>query len=226
MSNVLEIDSVMLSFDMRRVLQNIWLRLETGKVTGLLGSNGSGKSCLMKIIFGELEPEDKSLRINDVHISGCRRYTSDMMYLPQFSFIPGCLSIKKIFHLFELEFNVFLEYFPIFEQYTNIKIKNLSVGERRILEVYCILCSKAKFAILDEPFSQIMPVHVEVFKQIIASEKNNKGILVSDHYYRDIIDVCDNIYVLADGKTTLISNLGQIEELGYARMDLGEELYA
>ncbi|MEG0519456.1 MAG: ATP-binding cassette domain-containing protein [Bacteroidales bacterium] len=221
MNNVLEIDSVRLSFGNRQILQDIWLKLETGRVTGLLGRNGSGKSSLMQIIFGELMPEDKSLRMNGIPILGCYRNPHDMMYLPQFSFIPGSLSVSKVFQLFKIDYACFLDYFPHFEQLKESVLAELSGGERRVIEVYCILCAPTGFAILDEPFSQIMPVHIEVFKQIIANQKRTKGILLSDHYYRDIIDSSDAIYILANGKTTLISSLKQIEELGYARMDLG-----
>jgi ABC-type sugar transport system ATPase subunit len=52
MTNILEVDSILLEFDLKRVLQDVYLKSETGKVTGLLGRNGSGKSCLMKILFG------------------------------------------------------------------------------------------------------------------------------------------------------------------------------
>lgn len=230
MADLLEIDGVMLYFGPKMVLQNICLKLDTGKVTGLLGRNGSGKSCLMKIIFGELEPNDKSLRINGVPILGCARNRSDVMYLPQFDFIPNHLSVKRVFGLFGVEMGRFMEYFPHFGEVADAvpehvlpyvgdrKMRQLSGGEKRLVEVYCILCSKTKFVILDEPFSQIMPIYVEVLKQIISAEKLHKGILISDHYYRDIIDVSDHIYVLVEGKTTLISNLQQIEELGYARM--------
>ena len=50
MINTLEVDSVILDFGSRRILQDVYLKSETGKITGLLGGNGSGKSCLMKII--------------------------------------------------------------------------------------------------------------------------------------------------------------------------------
>ena len=56
MTNTLEVDSVILEFDSKRVLHNVYLKSETGKVTGLLGRNGTGKSCLMKILFSSLIP--------------------------------------------------------------------------------------------------------------------------------------------------------------------------
>lgn len=56
MTNILEVDSVILEFSSNRILHDVYMKSETGKVTGLLGRNGIGKSCLMKIIYGELVP--------------------------------------------------------------------------------------------------------------------------------------------------------------------------
>lgn len=63
MKNILEIDSVILEYGLKRILQNVYLKTETGKITGLLGRNGSSKSSLMKILFGELNPSNKSIRL-------------------------------------------------------------------------------------------------------------------------------------------------------------------
>jgi ABC-type lipopolysaccharide export system ATPase subunit len=94
-------------------------------------------------------------------------------------------------------------------------MKNLSGGERRIVEIYIILASKTKFCMLDEPFSQVMPVHVSTFKKIINEEKKNKGMILTDHLYEDVIDVCDDIYVLLNGKTYLTNNRDDLTRLGY-----------
>ena len=57
MNHTLEVDSIQLAFNNRRILSDIYLKCETGKITGLLGRNGQGKSCLMKIIYGTLSCE-------------------------------------------------------------------------------------------------------------------------------------------------------------------------
>ena len=64
MENRLEIDSVQLSFGEKAILKSIYIKSETGKVTGILGRNGCGKSCLLKLIFGEIHSSEKSVRIN------------------------------------------------------------------------------------------------------------------------------------------------------------------
>ncbi|MCK5731105.1 MAG: hypothetical protein KAH68_08520, partial [Draconibacterium sp.] len=109
----------------------------------------------------------------------------------------------------------FIEYFPNFEKYYNFKLRSLSGGENRILEIYLILASKTKFCMLDEPFSQVMPVHVDTIKRIINEEKKNKGIIITDHLYEHIIDICDDIYVILNGKTYLTKDKNDLIKLGY-----------
>ena len=215
MTNILEVDSVILEFDLKRVLQDVYLKSETGKVTGLLGRNGAGKSCLMNIIYGELSLNNKSIRINGKALINRTRSPETLRYLPQFGFIPKNLKIKRIFKDFNLNFSRFLEYFPGFEKYYNLKLKSLSGGEKRIIEIYSILASNTKFCMLDEPFSHVMPVHVETIKSIIDYEKKNKGIIITDHLFEHIIDICDEIYVITNGKTYLTKDDHDLIKLGY-----------
>lgn len=218
MTNILEVDSVILEFDSTRVLQNVYLKSETGKVTGLLGRNGSGKSCLMKILFGELIPNDKSIRINGSALITSKRSPKDLRYLPQYRFIPNSLTIKRIFSDFRLDFADLIWNFPEFEKYYKSKLIDLSGGERRIIEIYTILVSQSRFCMLDEPFSHVMPIHVDSIKKIILKEKEKKGIIITDHLYKHIIDICDDLYVINNGKTYLTKGIEDIETLGYARV--------
>jgi len=215
MKHSLEIDSVILEFGNKRVLQDVYMKCETGKVTGLLGRNGSGKSCLMNIIYEKLSPTNKSIRLDGIAwLTGFSK-PETIRYLPQFHFIPKSLSVKRIFKDFELDFFGFIHHFPGFQNYYKTPIKKLSGGERRIIEIYIILVSKTKFCMLDEPFSQVMPVHVDTIKRIISRERQNKGIIITDHLYRHIVDVCDDLYLIKDGKTYLTNGMQDLQRLGY-----------
>lgn len=217
MKNTLEADSILLAFKNKRILQDIYLKSETGKITGLLGRNGSGKSCLMKIIYGELTPEDKSIRINGCSLTTNYRSSQQMSYLPQFHFSPSKVRVKRIFKDFEIDFSAFNRLFPSFKKFYTTQLKNLSEGERRIIEIYAILMTKSQFCMLDEPFSQVMPLHIESIKQLIVEQKIHKGIIITDHLYEHIIDICDSLYVLKDGKTHLTKQIEDLENLGYIR---------
>ena len=219
MKNILEIDSVILEFDNKKILQDVYIKIETDSITGLLGRNGSGKSCLMNIIYGKLIPTEKSVRLNKKYNS--KKYFSEkiLTYLPQFNFIPKSLTIERVFTDYKIDFDGFLNYFPEFKKYYKTKIKQLSGGEQRIIEIYVILVSDTKFCMLDEPFSQVMPKHIDTIKRIIISEKKRKGIIITDHLFEHIIDICNEIYVINNGKTILTKSIDDIEKLGYARIN-------
>ena len=216
MIQTLEVDSVILEFGTKRVLQDVYLKSETAKITGLLGRNGTGKTCLLNIIYGQLSPDDHSVRLNKQALLNSSRSTKDIMYLPQFSFIPKSLTLNRIFNDYKLDFSEFINEFPEFEKYYISKLKKLSGGEQRIVEIYLIISSKTKFCLLDEPFTHVMPLHVDSIKNLILREKKNKGIIITDHLYRHIIDICDDLYVINDGKTYLTNSIQDLETLGYA----------
>jgi len=216
MTHILEADGIQLEFDGRKILSDIYLQCTTGKITGLLGRNGEGKSCLMKIIYGSLKAE-KSVRIDKQSQNKAFRQTGLLVYLPQFNFIPASLSLKRIFKDFEIDYTLFEKRFPEFTSKYTSSVSNLSGGERRLAELYVIVKAAAHFALLDEPFTHLNPVQIEKIKELLIEEKASKGFLVTDHMYTQVTAVCDNLYVLAKGKTHLVKNMLDLETLGYAK---------
>jgi lipopolysaccharide export system ATP-binding protein len=215
MINTLEADSVILEFGSKRVLNDVYLLCESGKLSGLLGLNGAGKSCLMNIIYGNLQGSDNSVRINGKALLNNFRSPKLMRYLPQFNFIPGSLTINRVLKDFGIDYNRFFEDFPDIRKYHRSTLSKLSTGEKRIVEIYSVLMSDSQFCMLDEPFSQVMPVHVEKIKELITNEKANKGILITDHLYTHIMDICDSVYLILDGSTKPIISVDELHTYGY-----------
>lgn len=216
MTHNLEADGIQLHFGDRTILSNIYLKCETGKITGLLGRNGQGKSCLMQIIYGTLKSE-KSIRIDNVSYQEAFKRSDLLLYLPQFNFIPKSLSLKRVFQDFNLDFGNFKERFPEYNSNYRSSIASLSGGGQRLIELYVLVKSTSKFVMLDEPFTHISPLQVENVKNLLLEEKSNKGILITDHIYRQVLDICDNLYVLANGQIHLTNDLKNIETLGNAK---------
>src|ERR1700710_544598 len=96
MKHILEADSIQLEFNGRKILSDIYLKCETGTITGLLGRNGQGKSCLMQIIYGTLNCE-KWVRITTLPKKNLSGFPKMLLSLPQFNFIPKSLSLQRIF---------------------------------------------------------------------------------------------------------------------------------
>lgn len=214
----LEADSISLAYGDRTILSDVYIKFETGKVTGLLGRNGNGKTSLMNIIYGNGKPHYKSIRFDGVTFNDAFKRPELILYLPQFNFIPSGLTLKSIFQDFKLDFMAFVNKFPEFKQKWKSTIKSLSGGQRRLVEVYVIIKSRTQFVMLDEPFSHLSPIMIETVLELIEEERINKGFLISDHLYRNVIAVSDDIYVLVNGKTHLTKDIREIEFLGYAKI--------
>lgn len=217
MIHYLEADGIHLDFGNRKILSDIYLSCETGKIIGLLGKNGQGKTSLLQAIYGSLDCE-KSVRIDKVSLPEAYKRTDLIQYLPQFNFIPGSLSLKRVFEDFTVDFGIFSSLFPEFKTKYKIVIRNLSGGEQRLIALYIILKAKSHFALLDEPFTHISPLQIEKIKELMLEEKKHKGLIITDHMYQQVLDVCDNLYVLTNGQTCFVKELADIERLGYARI--------
>lgn len=212
---VLEIDNIELYFKDKRILNGIYLRAETGKITSILGRNGSGKSCLINIAFGTLKAKYCNIRIDKKPLIKKLYLTKRAAFLPQFHYTPNHSKIISIFKLFNVKWNNFIENFPEFSNLKHSKFNELSGGQRRIIEIYLILKKTSKIIFLDEPFSNISPLYIEKIKSLIEIEKKQKAIILTDHNYEVVIDISDDIYLLKNGCTKLIKNINELEDYNY-----------
>jgi len=217
MIHILEADGIQLEFNGKRILSDIYLKCETGKITELLGRNGEGKSCLMKIIYGSLDSES-AVRCDGVIYKKAFRQRGLLVYLPQFNFIPRSLTPKRIFQDFNLEFSLFEKRFPEFKNRYMSLVSSFSGGESRLIELYIIIKSKSQFALLDEPFTHLSPIFADKIMELLLEEKKNKGFLITDHMFRYVTEISDYLYLLKNGKIHLTKGRSDVELLGYAKL--------
>ncbi|WP_420601626.1 ATP-binding cassette domain-containing protein [Flagellimonas sp.] len=212
---VLEIDNIELNFGTKRVLSGIYLQAEKGEVTGILGRNGSGKTSLFNILFGSLQPKYKTIRINGKNVNGKLFLSNRIAYLPQHSLLPKGIKVVRAFKLFNADWHAFLSTFETFKVYNNDRISELSSGEIRVIETYLILNLRKDIILLDEPFSFIAPVYIERFKKLIQDKKTESIILMTDHFYRDIMQISNRVYLFKDGSSKLITTKEDLVDNGY-----------
>ncbi len=204
--NTLLVDSVHLEFGQRTILQSAYITAHTGRVTGVLGRNGTGKSCLFKSIMGGIKAQNLFVRFNDDPDTDYAHIGKRIKYLPQNLFIPGYMTLDEAFSLYRVDYDGLVGFEAKFHNYQRKTFGELSGGEARIAEMYLTLMSDAEFCILDEPFSNIAPYMVEKMQALIRQQKANKGIIVSDHMYESIIEVSDDLFLLRDGYTFPVKN--------------------
>ena len=217
MTSKLEADSIYLEFKGRKILSGVYMLFETGKVTGILGRNGAGKSCLMKIIFGSLQAQYANIRVNGETVFSLYQKDNFLKYLPQFNIFPGFLKLSQILLLFDYDPLKLFADFPEFEPSLNCSFGQLSFGQKRLFETYLFIKANATFILLDEPFSYLMPVHVEKIKALIREEKQSKGIIITDHLYIDLLDIADSLYLISDTISRKIHDHAELQKYGYLK---------
>ncbi len=97
----------------------------------------------------------------------------------------------------------------------NTKIGNLSGGESRYLEVKLILGLDTQFIFLDEPFNGMSPIHIDIIKDLIRQKSSKKGIVLTDHDYRNVLDIANKYMILFDGGIKVLKSKEDFIYWGY-----------
>ena len=211
---ILEIDSVELSFDERKILQSVYLKIPRYQITSILGRNGCGKSSLLQIVFGTMRATHKSVRVNGRYVESLYRQGNVARYLPQHPLTPSSMKVKEALKWYGVELTE--AKYDKLPTLISHRMEELSGGERRFIEALMVLLSPVPFVLLDEPFTNLAPIYVEALKQHIVEQKQNKGILITDHLYREVLDIADQNYLIQNGSTYLLTNPRQeLVDRGY-----------
>lgn len=213
--DTLLVDSVQLAFGKMEVLRSVFITAASGRVTGVLGRNGTGKSSLFKCIMGGIKPQNMFIRFNEETDTDYGHIGDRIKYLPQHELIPANMTLGEAFSLYEVDYDGLVTFDPKFHTYQRRVARELSGGEVRVAEMYMVLNAKAEFCILDEPFSNIAPKYVEKMQDLIREQKASKGIIISDHLYEQVISVTDDLFLLRDGYTFPVKSRDDLIRHGY-----------
>jgi len=212
------INKISKKFNKKIVLSNISLRIKTGEILGIFGRNGCGKSTLLKILFGVLPSDDQEIVIdNECFNPASNIKLMNIAYLPQDSFLPDNLTVRDVIPLYykdgDAQNKIF--YDPRIAKIERQRIGTLSLGERRYFEILLISRLPHKFLMLDEPFSMVEPIYQDSIKELLIELKKEKGIIITDHYYRNVLEVSDRKMIIKDGRAIEIDNEIDLIENGY-----------
>lgn len=216
--NRLTVTNVSKKFGKKSVLNSVSLEINTGEILSIFGRNGSGKSTLLKIIFGVETADTISLQLNGKSFQQKEIVPSQKIaYLPQDNFLPKNYTVRNVISLFhpngDDQDKIF--YSKGVAKFENTKVGNLSMGELKYLEILLIGNLKHDFLLLDEPFSMVEPLQKEIIKELLLELKKSKGIILTDHYYDDVLSVTDKSFLLLDGKRVEIETISDLEKFGY-----------
>ena len=207
--------SITRSFKHNLVVREVSLRVDRGEVVGLIGPNGAGKSTCFGMLSGIIKAELGDVLIDGISITNLpihSRARRGLSLLPQeTSVFKGLSVLDNLKVASELHqtgptkkdkdetIDNLLIQFGLKEIEERLG-KFLSGGEKRRLELARLLVSSPRYVLLDEPFAGVDPISINEIKSHISSlARKNIGVLITDHNAADILDICDNVYVMKDG---------------------------
>jgi ABC-type multidrug transport system ATPase subunit len=218
--DLLKVTDLNKSYGKKPILRNINLDCKVGEIIGIFGRNGTGKSTLLKLIFGTVKADSILIKINSEIISQKNIIQSKRIgYLPQDTFLPKERKVREIIPLFfpngDDQNKIF--YSPQVSSFEKIKVGKLSLGQLRYLELLIIGNLNHKFLMLDEPFSMIEPIYKDVIKSLLLELKKSKGIILTDHYYNDVLEITDKNFVIKDTEKIEILDKDDLVKYEYLR---------
>ena len=215
LDNGLSIKKISKTYGNKQIVRDISISINRNEIVGLLGPNGAGKTTTFYIIVGLVKPDSGSIILDKLDVSNLPIYLRGKLgisYLPQEASIFKNLTVEEnILAILEVKknltkndriqkFNTLIEMLQI-NNITKNNGASLSGGERRRVEIARALAIEPKFLLLDEPFAGIDPKSVIEIQKIIKSLAKSKiGVLITDHNVRETLKVCDESYILSDGR--------------------------
>ena len=222
---MIKVENISRSVKSKILFKNISFDLPNNKITGLLGANGAGKTSLFKALAGLSKIDNGSIRFYEKNLHSMsleERSNAGLNYVPQENSLFDDLSLQENLEaVIELKFKAVSE--EKFKQIKDLlevmkltdkaktKSKFLSGGEKRKTEILISMLLDSKYILLDEPFAGVDPISVEEIIKILKKFKKNLGIFISDHNFRDVINVCDEIILLNQGELLLQGTPNQVK---------------
>ncbi|EOR96221.1 ABC transporter ATP-binding protein [Arcticibacter svalbardensis MN12-7] len=212
----LHVDSIRKRFGDKQILNDIFISCKPGQIIALLGRNGSGKSTLLKIIFGSLSADNKFIKVDDRKIDSLYQKRKLIHYLAQDNFLPNHVKIKNIIRCFcDTKNAALIMGNDLIIPFLQKKVNQLSGGEKRIMEILLVVHSNVKYVLLDEPFNGSSPLHIEIIKELIKEHSKNKGFIITDHDYKNVLDISSTVILMDSGNTRVIKEFSELIDYGY-----------
>jgi len=214
MEQILKATQLSKYFYQKKALDKVDLSIEKGKIYGILGPNGGGKSTFLKIAAGLLKPSQGEITIDNEKPG---TYTKSIVsYLPEINYLYKWMKIKDAVNFFKDLYADFdaekaRESLKFMELEEEEKVTTLSKGMMGRLKLTLALSRKSKVYLLDEPLNGIDPISREkIITSILDSYSEEASILISSHLIYYIEKLLDYVFFLSEGRIILS---GDAEEL-------------
>ena len=204
------------SFGDKKILNNINLKIPRGKIIGLLGKNGTGKSTLIKLINDLLTPTSGKVLVN----GKCVGVESKKIisYLPERTYLDKSMTVDKVIEFFEDFYANFdpkkaRQLFKDLDLDTTQKLSKMSKGMQEKVQLVLVMSRKADLYILDEPLGGVDPATRDYILDTILSNFNEgASVIISTHLISDVERILDEVIFIDKGKIILTSDSDELRK--------------
>lgn len=217
---MLKVENITKYYNKTKAVDNLSFTVEKGEIFGLLGENGAGKTTTFRIILGLINASSGNVTLDGKKID--YSLTDKIGYVTEERSLLTKMTVKDQILLYGVlkgmsednilkEMRKWLKKFQI-SDYENRKIKELSKGNQQKIQFIAAVINKPKLLILDEPFSGLDPINVEMLKKaIIELQETGCSIIFSSHQMEQIEDFCEKLVILSHGKVVVAGYLKDIK---------------
>lgn len=213
-NGLVEFKNVYKSFDNKEILTDVSFRINKGKIIGLLGKNGMGKSTIIKLLNGLLTPTKGQILIND--LAPGIESKKIISYLPERSYLDKSMTVNQIltfFYEFYDNFNINTARKLLYD--LNLSetdnLNKMSKGMLEKLQLVLVMSREADLYVLDEPLGGVDPATRDyILDTILTNFKDGASILISTHLISDIERILDDVIFVDHGKIILSKSADEL----------------
>ena len=213
---LLECKNLCKEFDNKPVLQDVNLKIPRGKIIGLLGKNGTGKSTLIKLINDLLTPTSGEILINGEK-PGVKS-KEIISYLPERTYLDKEMTIKQVIKYFEEFYKNFdtqkaIKLLKDLNLDINTKISKMSKGMQEKLQLILVMSRNAELYVLDEPLGGVDPATRDyILDTILSNFSEGASVIISTHLISDIERILDEVIFIDNGEIILTSSADELRK--------------
>lgn len=211
---LLECKNLCKSFDDKEILKDINLTVESGRIVGLLGRNGQGKSTLIKLVNDLLTPTSGEVLINGkVPDIESKRIIS---YLPERTYLDKDMSVDEVINFFSEFYDDFnkqkaYKLLEDLELDVNQRLKRMSKGMQEKVQLIMVMSREAQLYILDEPLGGVDPATRDyILDTILSNFSEGASVIISTHLIADIERILDDVIFIDKGKIVLSASADEL----------------
>ena len=220
---LLECINVNKNYGNKKILKNINLTIEKGKIVGLLGKNGTGKSTLIKLINDLLTPTSGKILVNGKEVGVETKKV--VSFLPERTYLDKSMTVDKVIEYFEDFYDNFdskkaKKLLKELDLDTTQKLTKMSKGMQEKVQLVLVMSRKADLYILDEPLGGVDPATRDYILDTILSNVNkNSSVIISTHLISDVEKILDEVIFIDKGKIILQSDAEKLRKSENSSID-------